>query len=192
MIIVSIELEKQLFDESTSVRKEALRELLKRGHPELEKLLIKALKDESSSIRSRAAEELVKFQSRRSEEALIAALDDPWWIVRFYAIKALIKFRNASGREVIIEKSCNDLKSNIRKLCAESLPRFGSDDPQVVKKLSELMKDKVEEVRSAAITSMEQIGSDESRAVLKDLEDRQRMKDEKRKELKEIFGDIDG
>ncbi|MHA2295427.1 MAG: HEAT repeat domain-containing protein [Candidatus Hodarchaeales archaeon] len=189
---MSSDIEEKLNDESAGIRKKALRELLREGHPKLEKLLINALSDESESIRSRAAEELKAFRSDEAEKALMKALDDSWWIVRFYAVKGLAEMQSSSGIEVILEKSCRDLKSNIRKISAESLPLFDSDNPLIVRKLSELMKDKVEEVRNAAKASLDKLGTEEAANILNELEERQKKKEKKLKMYKELFSDIDG
>ena len=154
-------------------------------------MLLKALVDESESLRSFAAEELVNLKSTTTEKALITALDDPWWIVRYYSIKTLASFNSITALDPVIAKSCVDLKSNIRKIAAEKLSDFG-ENSRITEALIALSKDKVEDVRNAALLSLEKIDSDEARDFFNKKEMLESNKAAKMKKYQEMFGDIDG
>jgi len=150
--------------------------------------LIATLKDSNSNVRKAAAEALGKIGNERAEEPLIAALNDndndmlkevtaalekirqirietletalkcEDWRLRKSAIESLRETGDVYAVDPLIATLDKDVDGDVRKVAATMLGNLG--DPRAVGMLISALRDPAENVRKAAIKSLEKINPD--------------------------------
>ncbi len=150
----------RLKDTNAEVRAEAARSigLIGAKSPEINNALINLLQDEDWRVRNAVAVSIGELGASPDESisSLLKALHDKDWRVRNRIIDSLIKFGDVAVPKILL--ALDDHNIHVKKAVIEVLGDIKSDNPVILKKLEELLKDRREAIRGKVIDALRSIG----------------------------------
>ena len=150
-------------------------------------LLKSAFKDSHDSIRIAAVKTAKKLNISILFEDINALFQqEKQWLVRYYILKTLNSLDSEKAEDTLI-KALKDKKPNIRIIAIELLHL---NKEKTVNEVINLTRDMDSRVSEKAFKILENSNNSIAKKFIEDRERKIREKEEKRKQIEELFGDL--